>query len=580
MNYLLSPRRTPLALAFCFALASIANGQAVEVFKPIGLPSFASSSQTESGHLFGVLARDAVLLIEDEVYVLSDPSIYNSITSVPAVANGMCVERRAPFALDRLWTVGIDGLKRFTWDGDDFVDDAPVNQHPNWIDADGLAIGWIGGGAKGIVAWKGKKLGVCRTFSNPWTATSWLNLGEPIKHVETLQWDGNGAQEFCILTASRVLVMNFVGQTLFQSVLTNGMEMSTFTMPGAQSDGFVAFSTNAAGTTQILQVYATGGLHDELDLVATDVKGVDAGTEDTDGNGVLDAVRIVVASGIGEPLTSYRAKLTASGLDVEPNHAYRIGAGQGGVTSVASPHLSDFDQDGDLDLVFHPEGKSDTLFYLGSAMDEGLFQCTAVLGEMTVEPETGYGIFEMVLSVPDDTAQFTHAAVSVWHQPSPYIFMESTPWMPTVFHDLDGPKTFEVNINTQHTQFFQSVYYIETHLVVRDEAGMVHRKSPGWVTAVGLDGPAELTFLLDGYPPVTDVWMEVPIQFTEGFEDPPAALVGPLKPNVSAPHAGLPISDYYHGVIILPGTAIGGGSGGGRPGSGDSPPDNPPNSGL
>ncbi|MDG2142232.1 MAG: hypothetical protein P8N31_01625, partial [Planctomycetota bacterium] len=346
MNYFLSPHRRNLALAFCFAFPTIANGQAVEAFKPIGLPALGSATQAESGHLFGTLARDAVLLLDGVPTGLIDPSIYNSSTAVPTVANGMIVERRAPSAVDRLWTVGDSGLQRFTWDGNAFVDDAPTSQHPNWIGANGLAIGWLGGGAKGIVAWNGTKLGVCRTFSNPWGATSWLNLGESILHVETLQWDGSGAQEYCILTANRVLVMNFLGQTLFQAGLNGGMEMSSFRMPAGLRDGFVAFSTDAAGTNQVLQVYANDGLHDELDLVATDVKGVDAGTEDTDGNGVLDAVKIVVASAIGEPLRSYRGKLSAGMLNVEPNLGYQIAVGQGGVSSIASPHLSDFDQDG------------------------------------------------------------------------------------------------------------------------------------------------------------------------------------------------------------------------------------------
>ncbi|MDG2144676.1 MAG: hypothetical protein P8N31_14095, partial [Planctomycetota bacterium] len=186
---------------------------------------------------------------------------------------------------------------------------------------------------------------------------------------------------------------------------------------------------------------------------------------------------------------------------------------------------------------------------------------------------------EMDLSVPADTAQFTHVAVSVWHQPSPYFYMDSTPWIPTVFHPLDGLTTFEVDINTEQTQFFQNVFYMQTHMVVRDEAGTVHRKSPGWVTAVGLDGPIEMSFLLDGYPAVSDVWMVVPPQFTEGFEDPPQAIVGTPDPGVQPPHPGQPISHYYS-PVILPGTAIGGGSGGGRPGSGDSGPSDPPNSDL
>jgi hypothetical protein len=508
--------------------------------------------EVHGGHVFGTLGVDAVLLYESGPVATMQPEVYRAPVRLNVAANDVAVYPRYPAAPDRIFVAGPEGLKRFSWNGAQFVDDAPVVPNSPWIGA--LVVGVAdleGQGALdlyGLDATRTKVI-LCRGANVPLSGV--VPFGEPIESVLPVQWNGTGFQELAVRTAQTLQIINYQSALLATFAVAPGSApCQVVDIPGSTRQAVIVPTGSGAGES--LNVFGLEGLIQVLPLPWQGVAGLGVGDLDLDGDSDF-----VLSHRAGPTLELFEGGLSEGLLHFAPNaivSAIHVENWLDVLANQTTPGVTDFDHDGDPDVLFPPVGTARVDLYGNGHVDEELYLCHPQVGAMTLEPAGG--AFHITMEVPPGAAEggWTDIEVIVWRQPRFDHLVDSAAFLPPSYHSFEGLSEFTFSLQTPHFEWFEDLYHLEVRLVQR-EAGVKLAQGPGMIAAVGLQQPLMALGELEGivgHGQIYGITFPVPPQFEypgEPLEIEPIPVGGTADPR-----------DEGHGIEYVGGT-WGGGSG-------------------
>ena len=337
------------------------NGRSFDLLATTG--ELGACSATASGHLFGELSLDAVLLFEETPMVFKAPEVYRSRCDLSVTANDVAVWPRFELGEgpDWIFVTGPAGLSCFVWNPSTraFEDIAPIDQSgSDWLDSPDVGIADLDGNPSldiyGVSADRTKVM-LSRFVTQVWHNYLPTSFTGPILAVEPVAWDMLPNQELAVRTPDKLYIIDLFGVELDSVDLTQpGQLMRVIDIPGAVNQAVFVFSNGAAGPHQWLDILSQSGIHQTIDFGSIEPVGIQLGDFDLEGTDDF------VLSHTGSPdLPLWRAELQGGNLQfsqsfVEPHipvlHWHST------LFNMATPAVADFDSDSDPDVLFAPVG--------------------------------------------------------------------------------------------------------------------------------------------------------------------------------------------------------------------------------
>ena len=482
------------------------NGRSFDLLATTG--ELGACSATASGHLFGELSLDAVLLFEETPMVFKAPEVYRSRCDLSVTANDVAVWPRFELGEgpDWIFVTGPAGLSCFVWNPSTraFEDIAPIDQSgSDWLDSPDVGIADLDGNPSldiyGVSADRTKVM-LSRFVTQVWHNYLPTSFTGPILAVEPVAWDMLPNQELAVRTPDKLYIIDLFGVELDSVDLTQpGQLMRVIDIPGAVNQAVFVFSNGAAGPHQWLDILSQSGIHQTIDFGSIEPVGIQLGDFDLEGTDDF------VLSHTGSPdLPLWRAELQGGNLQfsqsfVEPHipvlHWHSTQFNQ------ATPAVADFDSDSDPDVLFAPVGTDRIDLSTNETFDETSLFAKVHSGSLTLETQGGR--FEITLEVPaigsaESGSTWTDVKVTVWRQPRFDYFLLPDPFIPTTYHPIVSDEVV-VPIQTPHFEWFEDIYHIEARLV-RRVAGVPFEQGPGYTAMVGLAEPLTALWEIEGLP--------------------------------------------------------------------------------
>lgn len=526
---------------------------------PPDLEDLDPCTASSAGHLFGKLGTDVVLLYGDRPIVYKEPEVYRAPVDVAVVASDLVVYPRNGAGPDWLLAVGPAGLTRWTWDGTAFVDDSRNPPVSPWYDAVAVGVANLDGAndldVYGLDATR-RKVILSRVAPMVWETSAVISFERDIEAITTVRWSSSPVQVLALRTADTLFLVDFRGVVLREFALpgTPG-PLAAVDIPGSTQQAVVV---SDGGSPSSFRVYAKGFSGQLVEVEDHTIVGWSFGDLDLDG--VAD---LVTSHPSGPTLDLWRGTPAEGALHFQafPGvEEIQVPSWTTFAQNEAPPGLADFDQDGDLDVLFSPVGTQRVDLFSNTQVDEDAFLCHPLAGAMTANA-TG-GLFQLTLRVPPAAASgdWTDMEVLVWQQPRFDYLLESTPFLAPTFHPITGLSEVTIEVQTPYQTWFETIYHVEARLV-RREAGVKVAQGPGETAMLGLSEPlmalCEIEGVLGEGGEFTGVTFEVPPQFEYPWPHP----IDPVPVGVPGdPNPRYEDSDVTYEYNALVGT-FGGGSG-------------------
>lgn len=458
--------------------------------RSINHPVLGNCGDVAAGRVFGEAGMDALMVAGSTLVIFKCPDAYRAPVLLTNGAVEFAVERKAIGVGDPIFiNSASSGLRCFAWSGTGIDEVVPQAQDAEWFGAGGIGFTEDANGNSIGFAYSGTKLGICSNTSQMWTATSWYDLNETIREVRAIDWDSAAGSEIAVRTDSSVRVHALDGSLINSYNATGPSEvLGVAGMIGTNREALLYCTGGIAGGNLHLKMRDSVQMQHSENLGVTTVVGLDCEQIDFQGDKIWDDNQLALSITTGAGLVLYDMALISSQMSLLPTSQIVLPDWNDVANNVAEPCYADFDQDGDLDLLFAPALTEKALFFYSSRVDQTERKVSVKLNSLRVVG--GTGVFFVKLSNATDEAGFTDYEVTVFRQPRADCFMEAGAFRQVQYFGVNASMPW-IDIQTGRSAFFEELFHMEVHLVTRDASGNVTRQGPATSLAIGLRGPID-----------------------------------------------------------------------------------------
>jgi len=387
---------------------------------PASLPDRGEFGRSDWADLDGDRRPDAALLEGDAATVLFSAGDALAPLRVSGSFSALCALRDVGAAAHRLALAAQDGVRVVGFDvqAAQFVSTTVLSGA--WSNARALRSDDFDGDGDADVAAisaNGADVLVALRAGAQWFEASPISVSGDASDVVALQWDGDVALEFAVLTSSGVQVFDDNGAMVraWTSSIPGGA-IARIRQTGQATDRVAWVSAYAPPATQWLRTIAPNGDVEQVDLGALGAYAICAEDFDADGDGDLLIAPRQHSNLLW--LENQRTAAQPAGVTFTvATHAARVfqiletSESALSVPQAAWPVVADFDNDGDFDFIVGVEGPRSTTFRFGDWLDESneRFAVTSAQYEVALRR------LQIGMSVPaSSTFQATHWVVDLW----------------------------------------------------------------------------------------------------------------------------------------------------------------------
>ena len=493
-------QRLVVSLALSLAVTSLTSAQSVHVFEgeehftswPAGLGGSGAFGRGVPAHLTQGQLPDAVLLRGTTPVLLVRPDQFFAPTAIPVTANDLDTLRGAgPGGLDALVFIGPAGVTLGWFDTveHEFATELATDESQGGLLV--RAADLDGDDAVDFVVVEADGTTVTPYLAQPgggFTAGASFTTLAPTLDLVPLRWDADAGLEFALLTTFGVELFDDDGspETSWAAALPGGA-LCAFSEQASSVDRLLWITAWAPPAKQFLMTLSPGGVDDIVNLGSLDAFAAVATDYDLDG---FDD--ILVSHKYSQDLLWFEnlrsgsnptgASFSAQNTDMI---AFRVGPDASSAPeNEAWPIVSDFDGDGDDDIVF-ANGETLELGVLrGETIDQAAMLPGVLSAAYKIDATSQVGVLEVQFDAPVSIpGAATALELEVWRQLDLALPMEST----SVEHLMielpaSWPLTVSVPLPESDAQF-TSCYYLQVRLVEQDATGAPKDSFPTQVLA-------------------------------------------------------------------------------------------------